>query len=76
MIFDIQELIPMQHVAGVVDQMIESIEDRVFFEYYQGGGRSSYHPKMMTKVILYPYSPKVNSCREIAKCILIQYMKN
>ena len=68
-IFDIQDLIPTHHVARVIDQMIESIEDRVFFEYYQGGGRSSYHPKMMAKVILYAYSQKVYSCRAIAKLI-------
>ncbi|USK68404.1 IS1182 family transposase [Peribacillus asahii] len=68
-IFDIQELIPPHHVARVIDQMIESIEDGVFFEQYRGGGRSSYHPKMMTKVILYAYSQKVYSCREIAKLV-------
>ncbi|MGE7122533.1 transposase, partial [Peribacillus sp. NPDC046944] len=68
-IFDIQDLIPVHHVARVIDQMIESVEDKVFFEHYNGGGRSSYHPKMMTKVILYAYSQKVYSCREIAKLV-------
>ena len=68
-IFDIQDLIPPHHVARVIDQMIESVEDKVFFEHYNGGGRSSYHPKMMTKVILYAYSQKVYSCREIAKLV-------
>ena len=48
-IFDIQDLIPAYHVARVIDQVIESIEDNVFFEHYNGGGRSSYHPKIMTK---------------------------
>jgi len=30
-IFDIQDLIPDHHVARVIDQMIESVEDNVFF---------------------------------------------
>lgn len=69
MIFDIQDLIPNHHVVRVIDQMIGSVEDKVFFEQYNGGGRSSYHPKMMAKVILYAYSQKVYSCREIAKLV-------
>ncbi|HWK21490.1 MAG TPA: IS1182 family transposase [Ureibacillus sp.] len=68
-IFDIQELIPENHVARVIDEMVESVDDEIFFEHYQGGGRSSYHPKMMTKVILYAYSQKVYSCRDIAKLV-------
>ncbi|PKG22841.1 transposase [Niallia nealsonii] len=68
-IFDIQEFIPENHVARVIDEMVEFIKEEVFFEHYQGGGRSSYHPKMMAKVILYAYSQKVYSCREIAKLV-------
>ncbi|MFI8495157.1 hypothetical protein ACIGC1_19985 [Peribacillus butanolivorans] len=30
LIFDIQDLIPVHHVARVINQMIESIEDSVF----------------------------------------------
>jgi transposase len=64
-LFDIQDLIPSNHVSRVIDEMIESIEDDVFFSHYKGGGRSSFHPKMMTKVILYGYSKKVYSSRGI-----------
>ncbi|MEK3981613.1 transposase [Psychrobacillus sp. FSL K6-2836] len=60
-LFDIQDLIPGNHVSRVIDEMIESIDDEVFFSHYKGGGRSSFHPKMMTKVILYGYSKKVYS---------------
>ena len=64
-LFDIQDLIPSNHVSRVIDEMIESIDDEVFFSHYKGGGRSSFHPKMMTKVILYGYSKKVYSSRGI-----------
>ncbi|MGN1401802.1 MAG: hypothetical protein ACI4XL_09895 [Bacillus sp. (in: firmicutes)] len=62
MIFDIQELIPEQHVSRVIDQMIEEFDDEVFLQHYQRGGRSSYHSKMMAKVVLYAYSQKIYSC--------------
>lgn len=64
-LFDIQDLIPSDHVARVINEMIESIDDEMFFSHYKGGGRSSFHPKMMTKVILYAYSKKVYSSRGI-----------
>lgn len=59
MILDLEALIPVHHVARVIDDMIEAIPDEQLFAYYRGGGRSSYHPKMMLKVILYGYSQKV-----------------
>lgn len=68
-IFDVQDLIPEHHIARVVDEMVEAIPDVQLFAYYSGGGRSSYHPKMMLKVILYAYSQKVYACRGIEKLI-------
>ena len=64
-IFDIEELIPMHHIARVVDEMVEAIPDEQLFSHYPGGGRPSFHPKMMLKVILFGYSQKVYSCRGI-----------
>lgn len=68
-IFDVEALIPEHHVARVFDEMIELLPDQQLFAYYPGGGRSSYHPKMMLKVILYAYSQKEYSCRRIEKLI-------
>ncbi|MEK3732013.1 IS1182 family transposase [Paenibacillus sp. FSL M8-0334] len=69
MILDLESLIPSHHVARIIDEMIESIPDELLFAHYVGGGRSSYHPKMMLKVILYGYSQKVYSCRGIEKLL-------
>ncbi|MFC0610648.1 transposase [Scopulibacillus daqui] len=66
-IFDIEALIPEHHAAHVVDEMVEAVPDDQLFSHYKGGGRSSYHPKMMLKIILYAYSQKVYSCRGIEK---------
>lgn len=69
MILDLEMYIPTHHVARVIDEMIEAIPDEQLFAHYTGGGRSSYHPKMMLKVILYGYSQKVYSCRGIEKLL-------
>lgn len=53
MILDLELYIPAHHVARVIDDMIEAISDQQLFAHYTGGGRSSYHPKMMLKVLLY-----------------------
>ena len=66
-IFDLQDFIPDHHVARVVDEMIEHIPNEQLYAYYSGGGRPPFHPKMMLKIILYAYSQKVYSCREIEK---------
>lgn len=68
-LFDIQDTISTKHISRVIDEMIELIDDQVFFSHYKGGGRSSFHPKMMTKVILYGYSQKVYSSRGIEKLL-------
>jgi len=66
-IYDIEGLIPDNHVARVVDEMVETIPDERLFSYYKGGGRPPFHPKMMLKIILYGYSQKRYSCRQIHK---------
>src|SRR5690554_1458833 len=66
-IYDIEGLIPENHPARVVDEMVECVSDEQLFAYYKGGGRASYHPKMMLKIILYGYTQKVYSCRGIEK---------
>jgi len=68
-IFDIEALIPENHVARVVDEMVEAVPDEHLFSHYKGGGRSSFHPKMMLKIILFGYSQKVYSCRRIETLI-------
>jgi transposase len=36
---------------------------------YKGGGTSSYHPRMMLKVLVYAYTQRVYSSRQIAKAL-------
>uniref|UniRef100_UPI00398B1A4D transposase n=1 Tax=Paenibacillus lautus TaxID=1401 RepID=UPI00398B1A4D len=40
---------------------INRLDDRIFVSAYPGGGRDSYHPKMLTKVFVYTYTQRIFS---------------
>jgi transposase len=64
---DIQVLIPQHHLARLIDLAVDKINPTIFSSMYPGGGRPPYHPQMMLKVILYAYSIRIYSSRQIAK---------
>lgn len=66
---EIGELIPETHLVRVVNQIIDGIDINALIEDYKGGGTSSYHPKMMLKVVVYAYLDKVYTTRRIAKAL-------
>jgi transposase len=63
------EKIPADHLVRVVNDAVEKIDLNSLLAQYPGGGRSSYHPKMMLKVLVYAYAEKVYSSRRIAKAM-------
>jgi transposase len=66
---DLEELIPADHLVRTVHAAIEQLDLRNLHQQYQGGGTSSYHPKMMLKVLVYGYVEKLYSSRRIAKAL-------
>lgn len=62
----LDELIPSGHLARLIDHTLDQIDTRPLIAAYPGGGASSYHPLMMLKVLVYAYSQKIYSCRQIA----------
>jgi transposase len=65
----LDDLIPENHLVRVVNSAIERMDIEPLLEQYKGGGTSSYHPKMMLKVIVYAYIEKIYSSRRIAKAL-------
>jgi transposase len=63
------EVIEEKHVVRVVNEAIEKIDLGSLVAQYKGGGTSSYHPKMLLKVLVYAYSQKIYSSRKIAKAL-------
>ncbi len=52
----IDSLIPQNHVVRVVNRAIDRMNLETLFAKYPGGGRSSFHPVMMTKLLVYAYT--------------------
>jgi transposase len=63
------ELIPAKHIVRTINEAAEGIELDSLMARYKGGGTSSYHPKMMLKVLVYAYSQRIYSSRRIAKAL-------
>lgn len=60
----------------LVNQIVDKLDISVIEKTYKGGGTSSYHPRMMLKVLFYAYMNNIYSCRKIEKHLLenIHYM--
>ena len=66
---DLEEDIPQNHLVRLVNTDVNRLDDAIFDAAYPGGGRDSYHPKMLTKVIIYAYTQRIYSSRQIAKSV-------
>jgi len=65
----LEELIPEGHLVRVVNQVVDELDITPLLAKYKGGGTSSYHPRMMLKVIVYAYTQKIYSSRKIEKAL-------
>ncbi|MBN2256091.1 MAG: IS1182 family transposase [Deltaproteobacteria bacterium] len=63
----LEEMIPEGHLVRMVNAMIDGIDKRILEAQYKGGGTSAYDPVMLLKVIIYAYSQRIFSSRQIAK---------
>lgn len=61
----LDELIDPDHPVRVVDQVIDNVDDRALIRQYKGGGTSSYHPRMLLKVMVYSYLCNIYSSRRM-----------
>jgi transposase len=61
----LEELIDANHPVRIVNQIIEQIDLEPLLKKYQGGGTSSFHPRMMLKVLVYSYLSNVYSSRKM-----------
>src|SRR5512140_330745 len=64
-----EEMIPEEHLVRVVNRAVDRIDVESLVAQYAGGGTSSYHPKMMLKVLVYAYCQKVYTSRKIAAAL-------
>ncbi len=65
----IEEIIPGQHIVRTVNRVIDTMDIEALINTYKGGGRSSYDPLMLLKVLIYAYVMRTYSSRRIAKAL-------
>lgn len=63
------DMIPATHLVRVLNSVVEQMDLSDLINQYDGGGTSSYHPKMMVKVLLYGYAMKIYTGRKLAKAL-------
>jgi len=64
---DLESLIPANHMVRVINSAIDQMNLKPLLAKYPGGGRASFHPVMMTKLIVYAYADKIYSSRRMEK---------
>ncbi|MFV0573184.1 MAG: IS1182 family transposase [Xanthomarina gelatinilytica] len=63
------DLVPVNHPVRVVNTIIDHLDITALEESYKGGGTSSYHPRMLLKVIVYAYLRNLYSSRKIEQAL-------
>ena len=62
---DLDELIAKNHPVRVINAVLDSLDIDGIIKKYKGGGTSSYHPRMLLKVLVYSYICNEYSSRRI-----------
>lgn len=61
----LDELIAANHPVRVVNSILNQLDINHLEESYQGGGSSSFHPRMLLKVLVYGYLNNIYSSRQL-----------
>lgn len=61
--------IPSHHPVRLVSTVVDELDISSVMSNYKGGGTSSFHPRMMIKVLFYSYLSNMYSCRKIEKAL-------
>src|SRR5690606_33373920 len=72
----LEDLIESNHPVRVVNQIVDGLSINPLLKKFKGGGTSSYHPRMILKVLLYAYVNNTYSSRKIEEACRcdIRYM--
>jgi transposase len=61
----LDEMIDANHPVRIVNRVIDQVEIDFLIEKFKGGGTSSYHPRMLLKVIVFAYLSNIYSSRRM-----------
>lgn len=63
----LEELIAADHPVRVVNSVIDRLDLKALNRTYKGGGASSYHPRMLLKVLVFGYVSNIYSSRKLER---------
>jgi transposase len=66
---NLEELIPSNHPVRVVSKVIDELDIQPLINKYKAGGTSSFHPRMLLKVLVYAYINNIYSSRKIEEAV-------
>jgi transposase len=58
-------LVPAGHPVGIVKQVVDEVAVKPINRKYKGGGASSFHPRLMLKLLVYGYLTNTYSSRKL-----------
>jgi transposase len=65
----LDDLVQENHPVRLVSSVVDRLNIDPILESYKGGGSSSFHPRIMIKVLFYSYLNNIYSCRKIAAAL-------
>jgi transposase len=66
---NLSELIEEKHPVRVISNIIDGLDIKNLLKSYKSGGSSSYHPKLLLKVLIYGYLCNIYSSRKIEQAL-------
>lgn len=66
---NLSELIDDKHPVKIVSNIIDGLDIKNLIKSYKPGGTSSYHPKMLLKVLIYSYLSNIYSSRKMEQAL-------
>ena len=63
------DLVPKNHPVRIVNTIVDHLDISALEKSYKGGGTSSYHPRMLLKVVIYSYLRNIYSSRKIEQAL-------
>jgi len=61
------DIVAEDHLARVVNEVVDSLDLKLLYHKYSSEGGTTFHPKVMVKILFYGYSQGERSSRRISK---------
>lgn len=66
---NLNDMVPADHPVRTVNAVLDKVDISSIIKQYRPGGTSSYHPRMLLKVMVYAYINNIYSSRKIEEAV-------